>query len=65
MPAEHEYGITLKQLRNLMEFRGTESVEKINSYGGVQEVAHKLRSSDSTGNIDLGDVILFLRQLVN
>lgn len=36
-----QYGISLKQLRELMELRGREGVTKVNSYGGVQEIDRK------------------------
>ncbi|XP_048269017.1 plasma membrane calcium-transporting ATPase 3 isoform X6 [Bombus terrestris] len=44
-----QYGITLKQLRELMELRGREGVNKISSYGGVQEICKKLYTSPSEG----------------
>ncbi|XP_076220511.1 plasma membrane calcium-transporting ATPase 3 isoform X6 [Nomia melanderi] len=44
-----QYGISLKQLRELMELRGREGVNKINSYGGVQEICKKLYTSPSEG----------------
>ncbi|XP_078040633.1 plasma membrane calcium-transporting ATPase 3 isoform X6 [Augochlora pura] len=44
-----QYGVTLKQLRELMEFRGREGVNKINSHGGVQEICKKLYTSPSEG----------------
>jgi len=43
------YGVTLKQLRELMEYRGPEGVAKVNEYGGVHEIASKLKSSETTG----------------
>lgn len=46
-----QYGITLKQLRELMELRGREGVSKINGYGGVQEICKKLYTSPSEGKI--------------
>lgn len=46
-----QYGITLKQLRELMELRGREGVNKISSYGGVQEICKKLYTSPSEGKI--------------
>jgi Ca2+ transporting ATPase len=45
-----QYGITLKQLRELMETRGREGVTKIQDYGGVQEICKKLYTSPSEGN---------------
>ncbi|XP_070149499.1 plasma membrane calcium-transporting ATPase 2 isoform X7 [Polyergus mexicanus] len=44
-----QYGITLKQLRELMELRGREGVNKINGYGGVQEICKKLYTSPNEG----------------
>ena len=49
MAAGSRYGITLKELRELMEFRGAEGVEKLKEYGGAQGLAKKLNTSDSTG----------------
>ena len=55
-----QYGVTLKQLRELMELRGREGVNKINSYGGVQEICKKLYTSPSEGKIKcLFLVVLF------
>jgi Ca2+ transporting ATPase len=53
-----QYGVTLKQLRELMELRGREGVNKINSYGGVQEICKKLYTSPSEGKI-ICSVLLF------
>ncbi|KAL7647962.1 UNVERIFIED_CONTAM: hypothetical protein RMT77_001578 [Armadillidium vulgare] len=45
-----QYGITLKQLRELMEVRGPEAVEKItNEHGGTLEICKKLYSSPVDG----------------
>ncbi|XP_029665731.1 plasma membrane calcium-transporting ATPase 2 isoform X2 [Formica exsecta] len=44
-----QYGVTLKQLRELMELRGREGVSKINGYGGVQEICKKLYTSPNEG----------------
>lgn len=46
-----QYGITLKQLRELMEQRGREGIAKVNSFGGVQEICKKLYTSPSEGKI--------------
>lgn len=46
-----QYGISLKQLRELMELRGREGVTKVNSYGGVQEICKKLYTSPSEGKL--------------
>lgn len=44
-----QYGITLKQLRDLMEHRGREGVIKIQELGGVQEICKKLYTSPNEG----------------
>ncbi|XP_066997288.2 plasma membrane calcium-transporting ATPase 2 isoform X4 [Anabrus simplex] len=44
-----QYGITLKQLRELMETRGREGVAKLMEYGGVQELCKKLYTSPTDG----------------
>ncbi|XP_017781692.1 PREDICTED: plasma membrane calcium-transporting ATPase 2 isoform X3 [Nicrophorus vespilloides] len=44
-----QYGITLKHLRDLMEHRGPEGVNKVNEIGGVQELCKKLYTSPSEG----------------
>lgn len=46
-----QYGVSLKQLRELMELRGREGVNKMNSYGGVQEICKKLYTSPSEGKM--------------
>lgn len=45
-----QYGVTLKQLRELMEHRGREGIVKLNELGGVQDVCKKLYTSPSEGN---------------
>lgn len=45
-----QYGVTLKQLRELMENRGREGIVKLNELGGVQDVCKKLYTSPSEGN---------------
>eukprot|EP00095_Tigriopus_kingsejongensis_P004686 maker-scaffold1243_size53534-snap-gene-0.3 protein:Tk04686 transcript:maker-scaffold1243_size53534-snap-gene-0.3-mRNA-1 annotation:"plasma membrane calcium-transporting atpase 2 isoform x2" len=52
-----QYGITVKELRDLMELRGPEGVDKVKTYGGAKEICKKLKSSDSTGiSGDSGDL---------
>lgn len=46
-----QYGVTLKQLRELMETRGAEGIAKLNELGGVQDVCKKLYTSPSEGNL--------------
>ncbi|XP_030748686.1 plasma membrane calcium-transporting ATPase 2 isoform X3 [Sitophilus oryzae] len=52
-----QYGISLKQLRDLMEHRGREGIQKVHELGGVQEICKKLYTSPSEGlsgsNVDL------------
>ena len=60
MASGNRYGITLKQLRELMEFRGREGVEKIKEYGGVHEIAKKLQTSEKSGESRSSD----FRQIV-
>lgn len=44
-----QYGLTLKQLRELMEHRGREGVNRINEFGTVQEICKKLYTSPHEG----------------
>ncbi|XP_037926047.1 plasma membrane calcium-transporting ATPase 2 isoform X3 [Hermetia illucens] len=44
-----QYGISLKQLRELMEHRGREGIAKINEYGGIQDICKKLYTSPNEG----------------
>lgn len=48
-----QYGVTLKQLRELMEHRGREGIAKLNELGGVQDVCKKLYTSPSEGNYSI------------
>ncbi|XP_076304667.1 plasma membrane calcium-transporting ATPase 2-like isoform X10 [Tachypleus tridentatus] len=44
------YGLDVKQLRDLMETRGREAIERIrDEYGGIQEVCRKLYTSPTDG----------------
>lgn len=45
-----QYGISLKNLKELMEHKGQDAIEKINEYGGIQEICNKLYTSPSDGN---------------
>ena len=49
MAAGSRYGVTLKELRELMEFRGAEGVEKLKEYGGAPGLAKKLNTSEALG----------------
>ncbi|XP_074644594.1 plasma membrane calcium-transporting ATPase 2-like isoform X2 [Tubulanus polymorphus] len=45
-----EFGLTVKELRELMEIRGAEALRKINStYGGIFEICKKLKTSPTDG----------------
>uniref|UniRef100_T1J4D2 Calcium-transporting ATPase n=1 Tax=Strigamia maritima TaxID=126957 RepID=T1J4D2_STRMM len=45
-----QYGVTLKQLRELMEVRGREGIQKMNTeFGGIQELCKKLYTSPNEG----------------
>ncbi|XP_057374431.1 plasma membrane calcium-transporting ATPase 2-like [Daphnia carinata] len=44
-----QYGISLKQLREVMELRGQEAVEQLRHYGGVQQLCKKLYTSSTEG----------------
>lgn len=45
-----EYGVSLKELRDLMEFRGSEGREKILAdYGDVHELCRRLKTSATHG----------------
>ncbi|XP_037784670.1 plasma membrane calcium-transporting ATPase 2-like isoform X3 [Penaeus monodon] len=45
-----QYGVTLKQLRELMELRGGEGIERLDTeFGGILELTKKLYSSPTNG----------------
>ena len=50
MAATSRFGISLKQLRDLMEYRGAEGVQKLNEeLGGVKGLVAKLNTSETNG----------------
>lgn len=54
-----QYGISLKTLRELMEHRGREGIQRIQEQGGVQEICKKLYTSPNEGDVSLqSNVIL-------
>lgn len=59
-----QYGITLKQLRELMEHRGREGIAKLNDLGGVQELCKKLYTSPSEGSYDISTLYFKCQSLV-
>lgn len=60
MAATSRFGVSLKQLRDLMEFRGAEGVQKLNELGAVKGLLAKLNTSEDTGkqNTVTGQVFL-------
>ncbi|XP_073958847.1 plasma membrane calcium-transporting ATPase 3 isoform X4 [Choristoneura fumiferana] len=44
-----QYGVSLRQLRELMETRGAEGMAKINALGGPQDICKKLYTSPTDG----------------
>lgn len=50
--AEGDYGCSLKELRDLMEYRGLEAQEKIAAdYGNISEICKRLKTSLDEGSI--------------
>lgn len=47
--AAANFDISLMDLRGLMELRGAEGVEKVNSLGGINAVCEMLKTSGTTG----------------
>lgn len=45
-----QYGISLRQLRELMEHRGREGVHMVDELGGIYEICKKLYTSPNDGN---------------
>jgi hypothetical protein len=52
-----KFGLTLKQLRDLMDLRGSEAVSKIEELGGTKELCKKLNTSPVEGKRKI--IILF------
>lgn len=49
-PIENDYGCTVEELRQLMEFRGVEAREKIDQdYGGIKGLCQKLKTDPAHG----------------
>ena len=49
MAATSRFGVSLKQLRDLMEYRGAEGVQKLNELGGIKGLASKLNTTEESG----------------
>lgn len=45
-----QYGISLKNMRELMEHRGREGILRVQDYGGVYEICKKLYTSPIAGS---------------
>lgn len=50
MAATSRFGVSLKQLRDLMEYRGPEGVQKLNDLGGIKGLLSNLNTSEEIGN---------------
>lgn len=47
---EGDFGVSLEELRNLMELRGAEALQKIQeSYGDTEGLCHRLKTSPTDG----------------
>jgi len=44
-----QFGITLQDLRTIMEYRGVEAQEKVLELGGTHEICRRLASSPING----------------
>lgn len=55
-----QYGISLKQLRELMEHRGREGVQKVQEMGGVSELCKKLYTSPNEGKKSIANNVLVM-----
>ena len=47
--ASKHFGVSLKQLRELMEFRKSEGIHKLNEIGGLQGLLDALNTSEELG----------------
>ncbi|TTJ85389.1 Plasma membrane calcium-transporting ATPase 2 [Bagarius yarrelli] len=51
---EEDFGVALEELRNLMELRGAEAVQKLQeSYGDIEGLCHRLKTSPTDGLRDV------------
>ena len=61
MASTSRFGVSLKQLRDLMEYRGAEGVQKLNELGGVKRLLSNLNTSEEIGkNSQWGRKQLFI-----
>lgn len=50
---EGDFGVSLVELRNLMEVRGAEALQKIQeSYGNTEGLCHRLKTSPTDGEFN-------------
>ena len=50
MKMASQYRISLKELRELMELRGSEAVDRMRQLNGAPELCNRLRTSEATGD---------------
>lgn len=56
MEANHSdnFGVTMEELRSLMELRGAEALQKIQeTYGDTESLCHRLKSSPTDGKTNI------------
>lgn len=66
MEANHSdnYGVTMEELRTLMELRGAEALQKIQeTYGDIEGLCHRLKSSTTDGKTDILPLLFFFLML--
>lgn len=66
MEANHSdnFGITMEELRSLMELRGAEALQKIQeTYGDTEGICHRLKSSTTDGKTNILPLLFFFLTL--
>lgn len=59
------YGCTVKELKELMKFRGHEGFQKLQQdYNGVLQLCNQLGTSPTEGQIDLLNILLRFQSLL-
>lgn len=62
MEANHSdnFGVTVEELRSLMELRGAEALQKIQeTYGDTEGICHRLKSSTTDGKTNILPFLFF------
>lgn len=62
MEANHSdnFGVTMEELRSLMELRGAEALQKIQeTYGDTEGLCHRLKSSTTDGKTSILALLFF------